>query len=320
MQVILNPHAGRGTAAQLKPSVLRALQDQGLEFDLVETTEPGEGVRLARKAAEAGYASIVVVGGDGTVHEAVNGLLLAGAGPDDVTLGIVPVGSGNDFVKMFHPSTGSGHRVPAESLAVACRRIAQGRTRVVDIGRVSELISGGRVIYSLKEARLRYFVNALGMGFDALVALETQKITWLTGLPLYLVAVMRTLTLRYHTPHMDIHLDRERITSQPTTLVAIGNGRCQGGGFWLTPDAELDDGQFDLAIARRLTRLGILRLLPDVMQGTHIDKEPVTMARGRHVIIDTAYPLPVQADGEMLATRATHLEAEIVPRRLRVFA
>jgi YegS/Rv2252/BmrU family lipid kinase len=311
MQVILNPYAKRGATAERKAEILRALRDQGLEFDLVETTEPGAGVRLARQAAEAGYTSIVVVGGDGTLHEVVNGLLLAGVGPDDVTLGVVPVGSGNDFSKMLD--------LPAEDVVTAGTRIARGHTRLVDVGRVNRLVSGNRVVYSLGEERPRYFINAIGIGFDALVALETQKITWLTGLPLYLVAVIRTLTLRYRTPHMDILLDGEKI-SQRTTLVAIGNGRCQGGGFWLTPDAEIDDGQFDLAIARQLTRLGILRLLPDVMQGTHVDKEPVTMARARHVTIDTAYPLPVQADGEMLATRATHLEVEVLPRRLRMFA
>ncbi len=311
IQVILNPHARRGAAAGLKPQVLQALHAHGLEFDLVETTGPGDAVRLAREACDAGYTTIVVVGGDGTIHEAVNGIQQAGAGPDDVTLGIVPAGSGNDFIKMLD-------LVPND-LARACERIARGRTQVVDIGCLKTLITQDGAHSAVGTTQPRYFVNALGIGFDALVALETYKITWLTGLPLYLVAVIRALALHYDTPHMDIGLDGRRI-SQATTLVAIGNGRCQAGGFWLTPDAEVDDGQFDLAIARRLSRFGILRLLPEAMQGTHVDKEPVTMARARRVTIRTASPLPVQADGEILATAATYLEVEVVPRRLRVFA
>jgi len=310
MLVILNPYARRGTAAELKPRVLEGLRTHGLEFDLVETSGPGDAVRLAREACDAGYTTIVAVGGDGTIHETVNGLQQAGMGPDDVTLGIVPTGSGNDFVKMLN--------LPSDDPMVACERIARGRTRIVDIGLVKTLIAQDGPHIPSGEGSSRYFVNALGIGFDALVALETYKITWLTGLPLYLIAVIRALALRYLTPHMDIDLDGHRI-SQSTTLVAIGNGRCQAGGFWLTPDAEVDDGQFDLAIARQLSRLGILRLLPEAMQGTHVDKEPVTMARARHVAIRTASPLPVQADGEILATAATYLEAEVVPRRLRVF-
>lgn len=311
IQVILNPHARRGAAAELKPRVLQALRTHGLECDLVETRSPGDAVRLAREACDAGYTTIVVVGGDGTVHEAVNGIQQAGAGPEDVALGIVPAGSGNDFIKVLD--------LPPDDPTVACERIARGRTRVVDIGHLKSLVTQDGARSPTQEARPRYFVNALGIGFDALVALETYKITWLTGLPLYLIAVIRALALRYDTPHMDIELDGRRI-SQSTTLVAIGNGRCQAGGFWLTPDAEVDDGLFDLAIARRLSRLGILRLLPEAMQGTHVDKEPVTMARARCVAIRTASPLPVQADGEILATAATYLEAEVVPRRLRVLA
>lgn len=310
MRVILNPYARRGAAATLKPRVLETLRTHGLEFDLVETSGPGDAVRLAREACDRGYSALVVVGGDGTLHEAVNGIQQAGAGPDDVTLGIVPTGSGNDFIKALD--------LPPDDLTTACARIARGHTRVVDIGVLKRLVTQDGAPTD-EETRARYFVNALGIGFDALVALETYKITWLTGLPLYLIAVIRALALRYDTPHMEIELDGQRI-SQSTTLVAIGNGRCQAGGFWLTPHAEVDDGQFDLAIARRLSRWGILRLLPEAMQGTHVDKEPVTMARARRVAIRTASPLPVQADGEILATAATYLETEVAPRRLRVFA
>ncbi|MFQ5858684.1 MAG: diacylglycerol/lipid kinase family protein, partial [Anaerolineae bacterium] len=306
---IFNPIAGRGLVARLKPTVVETLRRYDVDFHAAETNDRGQGVRLAREAVEAGYRSVIAVGGDGIVHEIVNGLMHAGAGPDDVTLGIVPAGSGNDFVKMLD--------LPAGDVASACSRISRRRTRVVDVGRINLLISAGRTVFSADDGRPGYFINILGIGFTGLVAYESQKVDWLTGVPLYLVAVIRTLALTYRTPHMEIDLDGNLI-SQRTTEVAVANGRCQGGGFWMTPDAEVDDGWFDLAIACALGRVGILRLIPDIMQGMHVDKEPVTMARARHVTIDSTYPLPVQADGEILASRATHLELEIMPQQLRV--
>lgn len=308
---IFNPIAGRGLVARLKPMTIETLRRYDVDFDIAETMDRGDGVRLAQEAVDAGYRSIIAVGGDGIVHEIVNGLMHAGAGPDDVSLGVIPAGSGNDFVKMLD--------LPAEDVAVACSRISRGHTRVVDVGRISRLISASRTVFSAEDGRPGYFVNMLGIGFTALAAHESQKIDWLTGLALYLVAAIRTLALTYRTPQMEIDLDGNLI-SQRTTEVAVANGRCQGGGFWMTPDAEIDDGWFDLAIARGLSRVGILRLIPEVMQGTHIDKDPITMARARRVTIDTAHPLPVQADGEILASRVTHMELEIVPQALRVIA
>ena len=309
-KAIFNPIAGRGLVARLEPTIVETLRRYEVEFDPVATTDRGDGARLAREAVEAGYRSIIAVGGDGIVHEIVNGIMQAGAGPDDVILGVVPGGSGNDFVKMLD--------LPGEDIATACLRIGRGQTRVVDVGQINEMVSGGRPIFSESAGRPGYFANMLGIGFTGLVAVESQKIDWLTGLPLYLVALIRTLALTYRTPQTEINLDGKLI-SQRTTEVAIANGRCQGSGFWMTPDAEVDDGWFDLAIARGLSRVGILRLIPDLMRGTHIDKEPITMARARRVIIDSADPLPVQADGEILASRVTHMELEILPQRLRVF-
>ncbi len=308
---IFNPVAGRGVAARLQPTIVETLRRYDVDFDAVDTTGRGEGPRLAREAVETGYRTIIAVGGDGIVHEVVNGLMEAGAGPDDVTLSVTPAGSGNDFVKMID--------LPAQDVAAACHRISQGHTRLVDVGRISKLISDGRAMFSTEDGRPGHFVNMLGIGFTALAAHESQRIDWLTGIPLYLVSAIRTLALTYRTPHMDIDLDGN-LVSQRNTEVAVANGRCQGGGFWLTPDAEVDDGWFDIAIARGLSRVGILRLIPEVMQGTHTDMASITMARARYVTIDTTCPLPVQADGEILAPRATRMELEIMPQALRVTA
>jgi len=122
---------------------------------------------------------------------------------------------------------------------------------------------------------------------------------------------------RYEVPHITADLDGEKV-SMTMTMLCVANGKREGGGFLIAPDAENNDGIFDICLARGLGRLGILRLLPEVMRGTHVDKEPVTMAKAKRVILDSPDPLPVHADGEIIYTDAHHLEIEIIPRRLRV--
>lgn len=266
----------------------------GLAYDLVTTGQAGEAVTLAHAAVSDGYETIVAVGGDGTVNEVVNGMMDAVGPQPACTLGVIPLGSGNDFAKI--PS------LPTNVLG-ACHRLAAGYSVALDLGRVND----------------RYFVNGVGLGFDAQVSVEATKIPWLTGLPLYLLAVLRTLLLSYKTPEATIQLD-DRTIRQSITMCYVGIGRCAGGGFWLTPDADASDGLFDVAIARGLSRLGILRLLPEVMKGTHVDKEPVTMARSRRLVVDLEEPVSVHADGELIYQAARHLEFEVLPQRLRVLA
>ena len=221
-----------------------------------------------------------------------NGLIQAAEGGIAGILGIIPIGSGNDFLKMLD--------IPTD-LEGACRRLKEGGTRLVDAGRIGE----------------RYFTNSVGIGFDAVIAMQARKIKWLTGLPLYLLATLWTLALKYRTPQATISWDGGSLF-QTVTMIAVTNGRCYGGGFWITPDAENDDGLLDVAIARGLSRLGILRLVPKVMKGTHVDQKAVTMARAKRVVVDLTQPLPVHADGEIVHTGTQHVEIEVLPQRLRV--
>lgn len=290
IKLIANPIAGRGRGGKILPQVQEALNRAGLEFSEAVTTKPLEAIDLARQAAEEGYELVVALGGDGTSHEVANGLL--SSGNSEVTLGMIPIGTGNDFASMFD--------TPTDLEAVALR-LREGKTRLIDVGRVGD----------------RYFVNTLGIGFDALASVEALKIQHLlSGMPLYLVAVLITLR-EYKIPHITVEFDGQRL-SMPMTMLVVANGKREGGGFLIAPDAENDDGLFDICLARGLGRLGILRLLPEVMRGTHVDKEPVTMAKAKRVILDSPDPLPVHADGEIIYTDAHHLEIEIIPRRLRV--
>ncbi|MFQ6001333.1 MAG: diacylglycerol/lipid kinase family protein [Anaerolineae bacterium] len=290
IKLIANPIAGRGRGGESLLAAEEALRRQGLQFATEVTSRPLEAMEIARRAAEKGCELVVALGGDGTSHEVANGLL--SSSNSEVALGLIPIGTGNDFASMFDTPT---------DLEAVARRLGEGKTRLIDVGRVGD----------------RYFVNALGIGFDALASAEALKIQhFLSGMPLYLVAVLMTLR-EYKIPHITVEFDGQRL-SMPMTMLVIANGKREGGGFLIAPDAENDDGLFDICLARGLGRLGILRLLPEVMRGTHVDKEPVTMARATRVILDSPDPLPVHADGEIIYTDAHHLEIEIIPRRLRV--
>jgi len=290
IKLIANPIAGRGRGRKALPAAEEALRRQGLQFKTEVTSRPLEAMEIARQAAEEGCELVVALGGDGTSHEVANGLL--SSGNSEVVLGMIPIGTGNDFADMFNTPT---------DLAQVALRIREGKTRLIDVGRVND----------------RYFVNVLGTGFDALVSIQALKIQHvLRGFPLYLAAVFITLK-EYQIPHITVEFDGERL-SMPMTMINVANGKREGGGFLIAPDAQNDDGVFDICLARGLGRLGILRLLPEVIKGTHVDKEPVTMAKAKRVILDSPDPLPVHADGEIIYTNAHHLEIEIIPRRLRV--
>lgn len=251
---------------------------------------PRHAVQLVAAAAER-HDRILVAGGDGTVNEAVNGVMRSHRRP---ALGIIPVGTGNDFAKML----GLDHDWRA-----AVTSIASGRRRTVDVGRCND----------------EYFANGIGVGFDAQVAMEANRIRYLRGTAVYFVALMRTLALRYATPHVTIGYDAGTLR-QTITLVAAANGRWYGGAFRIAPAADISDGLLELVVARGLGRFGILRLVPKVMRGTHVGDAAVHVYRTTRVSITSEVPLPVHADGELLSGGATRLDIAIIPRALSVLA
>ena len=291
VKIIVNPYAGRWKALKSIPAIEAALQREGIAYDLVQTEGPEHGIELARQAALEGYAPVVAAGGDGTVSEVMNGLVQAAgdglAGP----MGIIPLGSANDLpVQLGLPLDVEG----------ACRRLREGKERVIDVGRVND----------------RYFDNDVGVGFEPQVTIEARKIQWLRGTLIYIVAVFRALR-SYDQPHMTVEWDGGR-ASGPMLLVSVGNGNVTGGAFRLTPEAELDDGLLDFVFSTAMSRLQIVRFLPLVFSGQHIHRPEVTHGRATRLTITSDDPLPVGADGEIISTEAHHLEFEIIPRKLQV--
>lgn len=290
--LVINPAAGRGAARRLSARVAVYLAELGVQILSQHVSrDKGDVAVLVAEQLGTHPDTVIAIGGDGTVHEAVNGWMRVGGG---APLAVVPVGTGNDFTKML--GYGSDWRA-------ACRQIAQARPRQIDVGRCNDF----------------YFANNLGIGFDARVAMAANRMQWLHSQVVYGVALIKVLALSHETPKVLVQHDGE-ILETAITLIAVNNGRVEGGAFVLAPQAQIDDGLLDVVVARGLGRLGILRLVPRVLRGSHIDHPAVTMFRADKLTIESDTGLPVHADGEIRYTDARRLDIEILPRRLTLMA
>lgn len=294
--VIVNPASSSGRGRRVAPRLLAALDEAGIAHEAVETRGPGDAVELARSAANRGVERLVVVGGDGTIHEVATGLLSSGNGRVPA-LAVFPVGTGNDFFRMV----GSGK---TEGDVVALLR--HGEVRMFDVGRV-ESSAGQRV-----------FVNLLGVGVDVEVLRRRESFTRLRGLVQYLAALVTAL-VRFRPPGVDIQLEGRRITGR-TTLSAITVGPSVGGGFLLSPDASPSDGLLDLCHFPALGPLQIARLIPRVIRGTHGSSEVVTSCRLAEAVLRSADtgPLWFELDGELVHEPVDELRVSVVPGALPV--
>ena len=286
--IIFNPIAGRGRALYDEVKLIAALRRYGLQYVLVRTARGGHARELAVDAVQSGhYSAVVAAGGDGTLNEVVNGLL-----GSDVPLGVVPIGTGNDFCKVLDLKPGR--------LDEAVRRLAAGTARPVDVG-----VANGRA-----------FINGLGCGLEAQTTVESQRLTRLRGFAVYAVALLLALR-RYRSPNMRVRLDGETVEYR-MLAVSAGNGRCVGGGFWITPAAEIDDGRLDICLIRDMPLPDIARHLPKLLNGSHVGIPQVRMARVQDLVIESDAPVPAHVDGELLGTDLTRIEVTILPGAMRL--
>ena len=305
VQVILNPHAGRGAGARAKESLVRALRQAQVGFELTETTGPGHAQELASAMRTGGVLTVVAAGGDGTVNEVINGL--AQVTPDGESIGKLapfPIGTGNDFSDM------TGMKRGAEALA---QRIAAGRTRLVDLGR-GQFTSDARQI-------TRYFGNNVGLGFEAQVTVDSYTIKGVQGPLRYLLAVFKALG-HFTSPPMEISWkngsDHWAHRSLPTFMVSMGNSRRTGGMFYVTPDAQMDDGLLDVAIVPHKTKLEALQMLPKTFTGAHRNDPRILFVRCVEVKVQSAQPVPVHLDGEVIMDDVKSAHIEVFPSRLEI--
>jgi diacylglycerol kinase (ATP) len=299
IKMIYNPEADRGRSYEVAGD-LRQLANELGGADWVGTVYPGHAIELAVQAAEAGYTTIVALGGDGTVHEVVNGLMQIEPARRP-RLGVVPIGSGNDF------AGSAGMKIDPFD---AVRRIYQSTIeRTLDIG-------------SLRDAsgRKEFWCNAVGIGFDAAINLQSRTIPWIHGFGMYFLATLKTIAMSFESPYFQLTIDGEKKDGH-YLMLSIGNGTREGGGFRVTPDAVMDDGLLDYALVDGMSRLRILRLIPEVMQGTHGRFRDVHLGRLRRLTLLADRALPIHADGEMYApfqANVREVDIEILPAALRM--
>jgi YegS/Rv2252/BmrU family lipid kinase len=301
--VILNPASSRGGGRRSRLAIEEAFRSANARFEIVSTERRGHAAELAERAVREGWSAVVAVGGDGVVHEAANGLVRIAGDAPSLPLGVIPVGSGNDFAKMLD--------VPVHRPADAVRRIIAAEPRRVDIGRVSRHRMGAG-----PEGEW-YFTNGVGVGFDAQVATHARGIQRLRGVAIYAWALVKALR-ELKSPHIRVTVDGQLLADRPLILTTISNGPCHGGSFWLCPGARIDDGQLDVLVAdaRRLT--AVIALLPRVVAGKHLHQAGVYLRRGTRVDLYSDERLPIHADGEIVADWVQEMVIEILPGKLTV--
>ncbi|MGE5138922.1 MAG: diacylglycerol/lipid kinase family protein [Rudaea sp.] len=307
--IILNPASGRGRAERTWDLIEEQLRLAGMQYQVARTHQSLHAVQLAWEAPLQGYDRVVAAGGDGLVHEVINGLVRASGDGETLPLGIIPLGNGNDFIKMLPPECKIGEN--RDDWRPAVTRLVRGETALFDLGRIEG--DGPAPGHAYPD----YFHNVMDVGLGAQVARNTRGAPrMLHGMPMYVYSLMGVL-FHYSIPHLRVQVDDAKF-EQPSTITAVANGRCFAGGFWIAPDASARDGLFDVAVSDGLGPFHVLSLLPRVMKGTHVNLPIVKMLRAKRVVIDSEEPLIAEADGEPAFFEAHHLEIEMLPGKLKM--
>jgi diacylglycerol kinase (ATP) len=295
--IIANPRAGQGKVERHLPEVERTLADGGLAYRIIRTTHPGHATDIARNALGSGDRYLVAAGGDGTVHEVLNGMLDDGARvARDAVLGIVAAGSGCDIVRSLG--------LPGDAVR-ASRHLLGEAVRTIDIGKVT-FTAGG------KEAT-RYFANIAEAGLGAAVVARTGTLPRSLGAAKYFAGFW--LTLPGFNPAV-VRLDADDSSFEwRAHNVVVANGQFFGGGMHISPKSQPDDGMLDV-LAMVGPKTDAFTMLPKIYKGTHVPHRNIAEARARAVHIDARPPLLIEADGEILGT--TPATFEVVPNAIRI--
>lgn len=285
--LIVNPEAGRGRALALLPAVEAFLKRQRWPYQRYVTAKQGDATDIA--AQLPADAQLLVLGGDGTLHEAALACVNTGR-----TVGILPGGSGDDFA--------FGLGVPRDPLAVLAR-LSPERTRRVDVGQVNGIP----------------FVNVFGVGFDADIAAAIREAPrFIKGSAAYLYTILRQLS-RLQVQQVEVAVDGQTVYSGPSLLVTTQNGPRSGGSFRFAPEARIDDGLLDVVVVGAFQRLSTVMMLPRVIRGTHLSHPRVKLFRGRRIELRWEQPRPGHTEGELVAPERC-FSIELLPGALKVFA
>ncbi len=307
--VIINPMAGRGRAAQAWPQVAAALVKAGILYDDIRTRRPHDATTLAEHAVDD-YDVVIAVGGDGTAHEVANGLLAAAKGGPTLPMAVIPLGHSNDFARMLLPDAQPGHTL---DIAAAVLGIARRATRFFDVARV---ISD--VAHPLLGEGPLYMLNSLTVGLGAhLIHGRDTAPRYYSDASVAMLSMGRAV-LKAKSPVIALRINDGMPVSLYSPLVAVMNGRCAAGTFWMAPLADPTDGKLDIYTTPDLSRLSLVGLVPRLMKGTHHGSKQFTYQQARRITLMAKEPLAVEVDGELSLEHAHRLEIETLPGALTI--
>lgn len=283
--VVHNPVAGRGRAAKVFPLVAKMLHDHGMSFTSAITSPNQNATEVVKGYLDNTYTDVVVVGGDGTLNEVVNGMLGFA-----LPLGIIPAGTGNDYVKMLNLGS---------SLQEQMDTALHGPVHAVDLGKCNS----------------RLFVNGMGIGFDGQIAKNmTESTTWLTGHAKYYYHVLKILS-SFDSVNLSLTLDGAP-QKKDYLLLTIAKGTTFGGGFKLTPEAHLADGQFAICHVAPISPLRRFLNIRKLEKGTHHQLPEVSFTKAGHIHIGASSEALAHLDGEFIGSPP--FDISVLPKALLV--
>jgi len=292
---IVNPAAGGGRSAKLAGPALAGLREKGLKIDVVASTGPGHAVELSREAYEQGYRGFIAVGGDGTAHEILNGVYESASGKERIALGFLPLGTGNSFLRDFTKG-GAGASLQA---------LIEGRKRPVDLLRLTH--TKGEI----------YSFNLLSMGFTADVGALTNRYFKPFGYLGYLLGVfVRVVQLRRRAFRLRCDEDKDWDESR-CLFLAFSNSKFTGGTMLIAPQADPADGLIEFVRWGPIGRFGLLRMLPKLYDGTHIEHPLASRRAVRRIEFGAQAPVDVLIDGEIAALECISLD--VIPSAVDIY-
>ena len=296
---IANPRAGRGKVGEALPKIERILAETGLDYRVVRTTHPGHATQAARDALRSGERYLVAAGGDGTVHEVVNGMI-AGDQPiaADAVLGVVAGGSGSDFVRSFG--------LPGDAVEAA-HHLAGDSVRNIDVGKVT--CTDGTAEMT------RYFANIAQAGIGGAVVARSATLPGFLGPAKYVSAFWLVLP-GFRPGTVQVDADGEAFCWQAHNVV-VANCRFYGGGMHISPKSTPDDGALDVLVMAG-PKSDAFTIVPKVYRGTHLPHRNIVELRADRVRVETDLPFQIEADGETLGTTPATFEVIRTPIRVKV--
>lgn len=287
IKLIINPAAGKGSALKKSKKVIAELNSRDVKFDVEYTSYPRHGASIAKEASKS-FEKVIALGGDGTVNEVGEGIV-----GTDAILGLIPLGSGNDFAKMLNISS---------NIRESIDTIINGKVRNIDFIRVNDRIS----------------LNTAGVGFNGVVSDVAGKVKFLRGLPLYIYSVVKT-AIRYKAIPLKITVD-DKVVEDIIFMVSVCNSKSEGGGFIVAPDAEIDDGILDVTIMRDTSLFKLLLNIRSAMNGNLNKLDEVDTIRGENITIESDFPMPLHVDGEVVSNSSGKISASILKGALKVLS